>query len=40
MKKQGPKADPRKGLGAVRRGVPRKPRGRETIELKRKGQVM
>lgn len=37
MKKLGPKADPRKGGGSVRR-VPREPGARETTELKRKGK--
>lgn len=36
MKKQGPKADPRRG-GAVRIGMPRKPGAGEALELQGKG---
>lgn len=35
MKKEGPKADPRRG-GAVRRGMPRQPGAGEALELQGK----
>lgn len=37
MKKEGPKADPRRG-GAVRRGMPRQPGAGEALELQGKGR--
>lgn len=37
MKKEGPKADPRRG-GAVRRGMPRQPGAEEALELQGKGR--